>query len=133
MSSKQLENRKLVLSKYLENPCASGRSIAKILNFPHSTVNNIISRYKETLSLERKPGSGGNHMPSNQELTQKIIRSIKNNPGTSDRDRAKKFNTSFSTARRIRLKAGYKSYHVIKQPNRSDKQSLVAKKRARLL
>lgn len=133
MSSRELETRQLVLSTYLEFPGVSGRSIAKTLKLSSSTVNSIIKRYKQTLTIERQAGSGGNHKPTKKELIQKIIRSVKTNPGLSDRDRAKKFNTSYSTARRIRLKAGYKSYRVIKHPNRNDKQSLVAKKRARLL
>lgn len=133
MSPKEIEIRKLVLRKFIENSSLSGRSIAKDLKLHQGTVNHILKRYKKSLSIERRTGSGGNHTTRNKQLAQKIIRSIKQNPGLSDSDRAKKLNTSRSTVRRTRLKAGFKSYRAIKHPNRSDKQSSVAKKRGRRL
>lgn len=59
MANKELENRKLVTSTYLKNPKATQRSIAKACNLTQSTVNYILKRYKETLTVERKAGSGG--------------------------------------------------------------------------
>ena len=38
----------------LENPTWSGSLIAKKRKLPKSTVNNVIKRYKETLSTNRK-------------------------------------------------------------------------------
>lgn len=97
------------------------------------TACDIIKRYKETLTIERKEGSGGKRKATRAQTRVKVINSIKRNPRLSDQDRAKQYGISKTAARNIRVKAGYKSYHVIKHPNRSDKQSLVAKKRARLL
>lgn len=129
----ELEKRKIVLHKFIQNPNLSSSSIAKSLKMPKTTVCVIIKRYKDTSSISRASGSGGEHNQSNRKLRQKIMRSVKGNPGLSDRDRAKKFNCSASNVRKTRLREGYKSYHAIKYPNRSDKQNLVAKKRARLL
>lgn len=67
------------------------------------------------------------------ELKRKVLRSIKSNPGLSDNDRAKRYNSNRGKVRRIRLKAGYKSYKAIKMPNRTDKQNVCAKARARRL
>ena len=66
-------------------------------------------------------------------MKRKVLRSISNNPGTSDRKRALKIGTSRSMVMRTRHSAGLKSYHAIKVPNRNDKQNINAKKRARKL
>lgn len=133
MSSKEKEIQQLVLHKFNQNQQASGRSIAKSLKLPQSTVNCIIKRYKGTNSVGRKPGGGRKPGSHNKELVRKVVRSIEQNPRLSDSERAQRYDTSRFIVRRIRLRAGYKSYRVIKHPNRSDKQSLVAKQRARLL
>lgn len=133
MSSPQVETRRKIVNKFLENPGCSGRSIAKALKLPQKTVSRVLKRFKETQSVERKPGSGRKPGLTRKELSLKIVRSIKQNPGLSDADRAQKFGISRSLARKIRLRAGYKAYHAVKCPNRSSKQCLVAKKRARLL
>lgn len=61
------------------------------------------------------------------------VRSCQQNPGLSDIERAHRYGTSGSTGRRMRVKAGFKSYKAIKVPNRKDKQSEVVKTRARTL
>lgn len=132
MPSEQYDVRKSIVSKYLENPNLSGSSITKSLKLPKATVNSVIRKFKETLSIERKPGSGRKAGPANKELTQKVIRSIKQNPGLSDGDRAQRFGTSWNIVRRIRLKAGLESNRAMKQPNRTAKSS-AAKKQARAL
>lgn len=129
----ELENRKRVLHKFIENTNASISSIAKSLKMPKTTVWAIIKRYKETSTIDRASGSGGEHNQANRKLRQKILRSVKANPGLSDNDRAKKFSCSATNVRKCRLRAGFKSYHAIKYPNRSDKQNMNAKKRARKL
>lgn len=133
ISSRELENKKKVVHKFLENPNASGASIAKSLNLNQRTVRRIIKRFRDSPSVSRASDGGRKPGSADKNLAQKIIRPIKQNPGLSDNDRAKKYGTSPATVRRTRIKAGYKSYRMIKHPNRSEKQSLVAKKRARLL
>lgn len=133
MSSPQVENRKKILHKYFENPQASIRSIARELNFHHTTVSKVIKRYKETLSVERKPGSGRKKGFVDKKLANKILRSLKVHPELSDNDRAKKYHTSRSTVIRIRQANNYKSYRARKYPNRTDKQNITIKKRLRKL
>ena len=133
MVGNELEKRKKVIAHFLENPNSSGRSIAKSLQLVPQTVNKIIKRYKETLEIERKNGSGGCRKQMSREVRRKVIVSLKQNPRLSDQDRAKRYGISKSTSRNVRVKAGYRSYRVIKHPNRSDKQSKVAKNRARSL
>lgn len=127
------EIRKMIVHKSLDNPNWSGRKIAKILNIPKSTVNNVLKRYKQTLSIERKTRAAKKKGSGDPALRVKVLRSIRLNPGLSDNDRAKRYGTSKSTVRRIRKNAKLVSYRTIKFPNRSEKQQSVAKRRARIL
>lgn len=133
MQSKELENRKKILHRKNENPELSGSAIAKILKLDKSTVCRVIKRYNETLTVERAVGSGRKPGPIDKKLSERVIRSIKNNPSQSLRDQAKKFKTSKSNIQKIRLRHGLKAFKAIKKPNRTIKQNLTAKKRARLL
>lgn len=100
---------------------------------PKSTANDVIKRYKQTLTIDKAALTNWKQVTSKWELKSKVIRSLRNNPGLSDQDRATKFNSTRGIIERIRVRTGYKSYRAIKYPNRSDKQSLVVKKRTRLL
>lgn len=133
MQSNEYEKRKLIVHKYVENPSRSGSSIAKELKLSKSTVNKVINRYKQSLSVDRKPGSGGKPGSRDKKLDLKVMKSLTNNPGLSIRDQGKKFGTSASNIVNIRLRNGHRSYRAIKKPNRTDKQELEAKKRARKL
>lgn len=129
----ELETRKLIVNKYIENPTQSGSEMAKMLKLPKTTICRVIKRYKESLSVERSVQVNRKHGTQNKQLNSKVLKSIKTNPGLSDYDLAKKHKASRTTVRDIRVRAGYKKYRAIKQPNRSDKQNIAAKKRARLL
>lgn len=133
MSSNELSNRKSILHKYLENPSRSAASIAKELKLPSSTARSVIKRFKSSLSIERKPGSGRKKGPLNKKLHQKVVKSIKSNPGLSQSDLAKRHGTSETFIRKTIEGAGLKCYRAIKTPRRNDKQDINAKKRARLL
>jgi transposase-like protein len=123
MESKELENQKRIIAQFVQNSNVSALSIAKLLKLPRSTVQRVVKRYKETLTVGRAKGGGRKSGPGNRYLHQKIVRSIKQNPGLSDRDRAKRYGTSASTVLKTRLRCGYKSYRAKKHPNRHDKQS----------
>ena len=125
--------RENIVHTYIENPNMSTRAIAKFLKLPKSTVSDVLKRYRHVLSVERKPGSGGARRSINPVIARKIVKSCKQNPGLSDRDRATRYGTSKGTARNYRIRAGYKCYSMIKQPNRTDKQLVIAKSRIRLL
>lgn len=129
----ELEKRKLIVHKHLENPSWSASKLAKVLKFPKSTVCLVIKRYKDTLSVNRAQRIYKKSGTRDKELRRKVLRYVKSNPGVSIRDLAKKYNSNFSTVRNILSREGYKSFCASKHPNRSLKQNLVAKKRARLL
>lgn len=133
MDAKELGKRKIVVHKYNENPTMSVSEIARKLKMSKSTVYGIIKRYNKTLTVDRAPGSGRKAGPADKDLHRKLVRSIKQNPGLSNVDRAKKFGTTERTVRKTIKRCNLKTYHAIKSPNRTDKQNLTAKRRARLL
>lgn len=127
------ERREKILHTHVENPTWSGGKIAKVLKFPKSTVNTVLKRYRETLTLDRAKQNKRRSGTYDRKLRAKIIRAVRNNPGISGRDLAKRFTAAHSTVRRICLREGFRSYHASKHPNRTLKQNLVAKSRARKL
>ena len=94
--------------------------IGKTLGIAKSTVRDVINRFKTNLTVDRAKGSGEKTGSVNKKLANKIFQSCRKNPGISDGDRAKIVGTSISSARRIRIQAGFKSYRAIKVPNRND-------------
>lgn len=104
-----------------------------MLNIPKSTVGDVIKRFKSTLTTERAKGSGRKPGPVDKKQHQKVVRSLKANPGLSLRDRAKKQGGSKSYVHKTMKRAGLKSYHAVKVPNRTDKQLSSVKTRTRLL
>lgn len=133
MSSKQEKVRQTIAHTFIENQSASFSSIAKHLKLHKSLVCRVLKKYVQTLSIKVAPGRGRKTGPADKKIAQKVLKSLKQNPGLSDGDRAKIFGTSSSYIRKLRLKYGYMSYHAIKHPNRSDKQNFEAIKRARKL
>lgn len=127
------ERREKILHTHVENPTWSGAKIAKYLKFPKSTVNTVLKRFKETLTLDRADHSNRKSGTVDKQLRLKVCRAVRTNPGISLRDLARKFSAPFSTVRRICRRAGLRSFHSSKHPNRTLKQNLVAKTRARML
>lgn len=130
MSTKQEENRKLILHNLVEKPGLSLSVRSKQLNIAKSTIGTVISRYLATGSIARNVGSGRKLNSGNKKLVKSIDLALQRNPRLSLRDLAKKFNTSHTTVWRIKAKLGYKSHKVQKIPNRRDKQNETARKRA---
>lgn len=129
----QEEKRKKIVHSYQQNPSASTRELAKLLDYPKSTVARVIKKFKETLTTARKVQVKRRSGTVDRQLQVKVFRMIKSNPNISDYDLAKKLNADRCTVRRIRLRGGYKCYKASKQPNRSLKQQTVARTRARKL
>lgn len=75
-----MEIRELVIKNF--NDGKSVRAIGEIVNRSHSTVYDIIKRFKSTKSLENKPKSGRPKSFSNTE-ERWIVRQIKENPKMS--------------------------------------------------
>lgn len=133
LSTMERERREKILHTHVANPTWSGVKIAKYLKFPKSTVNTVLKRYKETLSVDRAEHKNRRSGTYDKQLRVKVCRAVRNNAGISLRDLAKKFSVPFSTVRRICRREGLRSYHASKHPNRTLKQNLVAKRRARML
>ena len=57
MKIEQVKTRKLIVDKYLDNQAISQRQLAKQLNLPKTTIQNVLSNFRKTLTIERKPGS----------------------------------------------------------------------------
>lgn len=129
----EAERRKLILDTHVENPTWSGTKIAKSLKLPKSTVYDVLKRFRERKTVGRIDQSKRRSGTYDRQLRSKVLRTIKTNPGLSDADVAKKYNSNQTTVRRIRLRDGFRSFHASKQPNRTLKQNLVAKTRARKL
>lgn len=128
----ELNNRKKIVHKYLQNPSQSYSSIAESLKLPKTTVYCVIKRFIGSSSVDRRKKKS-KATPGNAQLVSKVVRSMKQNPGLSLRQRAKRFGTSYEMVRRIQENKGFKTYRAIKVPNRDDKQNLSAKKRVRKL
>lgn len=58
MAANQVNTRKLIVDTYLKNKDWSQVQLAKHLKIPRSTVQTVLYKYKEPLSVERKVGSG---------------------------------------------------------------------------
>lgn len=129
----QIEKRKIIISKYLEEPSKSINSIAKELKFPESTCRRVIKKYKESLSVDRVPGSGRKPGLSNPALAQKVVKYAEKYPNSSVRLIALKLDTSKSWVQKVLRINGLRSYKVQKSTNRSDQQARRAKVRSRKL
>lgn len=129
----ELGQRKQIVHKYLENPALSQRKLAKSLNIARSTVWYVLKQYKETLSTERAPRTSNKTLILDQNITKKVAQDITRNPNLSLRKRAQKLGTTVATIRRVMKNKGFKAYHVIKAPNRNEKQAGTVKTRVRRL
>lgn len=72
MSQNEIEIRKIILHKYLENSLASHRSIANTLNLSQSQVSCTLKRYKETNSVGGRPKADRKPDLSVKELAEKV-------------------------------------------------------------
>lgn len=133
MSLTQRDVRELIVRKYQENPSFSHNDIAKSLKIAKSTVTSALKKYNETLSIDKKKGSGRKKGFVSQKKSKSVIAALNRNPGLSVRDVAKKVNMSSSYVQKVRRQAGLHSFKVNAAPNRNDKQNKTAKTRARKL
>lgn len=133
MISKQRDNREIIVRKHHENPGMSHNDMAKSLKIAKSTVTSVLKKYKETLSIDKKKGSGRKKGFVSQKKAKSVLAALKRNPGLSVRDVAKKVCMSSSYVQKVRKQAGLQSFKVNAAPNRNDKQNKTAKTRARKL
>lgn len=133
MPSDQQLTRDKIVHKFLQFPDTPVKEYVKLFKVTRKTVYSTLKKFREASTVERSAGTGRKSGTLDKKLATKVKHSFKAHPNMSNRDRAKKFGTSATTVRRIKSRAGLKSYKAIKYPNRSDKQETTAKKRSRLL
>jgi len=63
MNTGQVKTRKLIVDKYLDNQAISQRQLAKQLNLPKTIIQNVMSNFRKTLTIEMKPGSSRKKKP----------------------------------------------------------------------
>ena len=78
--SKQLNSWKKVLEIFHQNPTYSHSKVVKLSKVAKSSVGDILRRYKETKTIERKRGSGRNKGFVDKNKVNSIILSITRNP-----------------------------------------------------
>lgn len=77
-----------------------------------STVNDIIQRYKEILTVKRKRAGGRKRGIVNQKLALKVVNCVKKKSNATELDKTTKFGVSASWVRKAMVSANLKTYHV---------------------
>ena len=131
MKTEQVKTRKIIADKYLDNQAISQRKLAKQLNLPKTTIQNVLSNFRKTLTIERTPGSSRKKRTIDKKLEQKTLAVFSRNCHFSERVVAEKVGTSASTVHRIKGRAGLRSFKVQNVQDRTEKK--IAKSRARKL
>lgn len=129
----QQESRELVIKIYLENPLRNQKTIARIAKVGQSTVSDIIKKFKDDLSVEKKQGGGRKKGFVDKRKAEKVVALLEKNPGLSHRKVAKKMNCSEGLVRKIKKDAGLKTYKVQNIPDRNALKNSEAQCRAKKL
>lgn len=125
--------RSKIIKYFQQNRTWTYKKIAKETNVCRQTVSKVIKRYLEHLTIERKPGTGTTTGYRNIEKAYKVKSILKRAPNTSGRKTARLAQCSDFFVRKVKRKAGLKSYKVQKVPDRNAFKNLEAKTRARKL
>lgn len=131
--SSQVKTRELIIKLFQANPHWSFKKIAVEAKVYRKTVSEVIKRFKEDLTVNRREGSGrkkGFHSPKK---VKKAINLFRKNPNTSVRKVAQKVGCSSTTVQKIKAVSGLKSYKVQKVPDRNAVKNKEAKTRAKKL
>ena len=121
------EKGKIIITKYFENVNESIRLIARELKYPESTVRSVIHRYKDTLTVKRKSGSGRKPEFQNPTLAKRVVKAEEKKPNSTERELALKFQTSKRTVHKVLISQNRRAFRVQKSTNRSDQQASRAK------
>lgn len=127
------ELRQQVIAKWLKNPQRPWSLIAKDFKLARSSVQSILTKYRQVLSTRRHPHNHNHREPRNPRLHNKIVRTITGNPSMSIRDVARKCTTSVGMVQRTKKREDMKTYKKQKIPRTSEKQQTIIKSRARKL
>lgn len=133
MSSSPENRRAQILNTYNENPGLSYLDIGRLLGVSRHTVRNVISRFKDSLSIVRKPGSVRPIGFVDRDKAKQIVTSLKRNPGLSLRKLAQKYQCSPGFVFKVKRRYGFYTFVAQKAPYRTPHQHKLAKQRARKL
>src|SRR5690349_6696491 len=106
----EAERRKVVVDKWLENTNRPHRVFAKELKMQRRSVETILNRYFETLSVSRKPKDKKEIGGIDARLDKAIVKTIRRNRNMSTRDVGKKCKTTQPMVQRRKKRAGLKTY-----------------------
>lgn len=127
------EKREKILRNFIQNPSWPISSIAKECEMSRRTTANVIKRFRDSGTIERRPGSGRKVGSGNTIREKKIVEDLKKNPELSLRDLGRKYGTSHSNVLRIKQKYGGETRKKYKVPNRNQLSNNRAILRARRL
>ena len=133
MASSEIERRELILHEHIKNPTLGIRQLGKKLGIAKSTVSDVLNRFSERLSLDRKLKISSNKGAQDRQLASKVVTHYKRNPKISSRDIAKKLKVSQSYVQKVKKRAGLKSFKAQITPDRNTNQNITAKSRSRKL
>ena len=133
MKGLDVSTRKNILKDFTTEKGLTTRKLAKRYNVCHTTIENTIKRFGESLTVKDMPGRGRKPGPCDPEIDTKVCRLFSKCPALSIRDAAKKLGCTSSMVKRVKDRNGLKSYRKRKVPKRSVEQEGRAKSRAKLL
>ena len=126
MKTGQVKTRKLTVDKYLDNQAISQQQLEKQLNLPKTTIQNVFSNFRKTLTIERKPGFSRKKEPQISNWTKRLA-VFRRNCNLSESVVAEKVGTSASTVHRIKGRVGLQSFKVQNVPDRTEEKEKIAK------
>lgn len=133
MTSKRQNVHVQILRNWSKNSEKSFSLIAKEVKTTRWVVKRTIERFLETGSIEEKRGRGRKPGTTNKNLEKKVTAFMERKRSTSERDIAKKFQTSKTTVHRIKQRNDFKTYKKQKRPKRTTTQLNTAIARSRKL
>lgn len=131
--SSELEKRKFIVEKFIENPLVTVKKVAREVKVNVKTVSNVMKKYLSDLSVERKTGSGRLSGYKSPKRAKKVVSILQKKPNLSNRKLAAKAGYSEGMVRKIKKKEGLKTYKVQSIPDRNAEKNQLCTKRARKL
>lgn len=132
-----MDNQRQVHTKIIQiiqkKPYWSYTKVAREVHVTRQCVSRVVKKFNKDLKIERKPGTGKAKLVTNDAKAKKVEKLLLALPNISGREVARRVQCSESFVRRVKAKAGLKTFKVQKVPDRNAKKNIEAKKRAKLL
>jgi len=115
--------REKILHVFTKNPTWSHSKIAAEAGVHKNTAQQVIKRFRESGTIDRKPGSGRKVGSGDKIRERQIVSAIKQNPCLSLRDLGRKYGTDHKNVSKILEKHGYKTHKKVEIANRDTLKS----------